>query len=406
MWTKRTGAPAVLLRFFASLKLTVVLFALSIFLIFAGTLAQVDQGIWAVMDQYFRTPVAWIEFKVFFPRTWGEIPGAFPYPGGYLLGAVVLANLLAAHAARFKLSWRRSGIIILHAGLIVMIVSEFVTAFMATEGRMTIFEGSSSNYVEDIRTVELAVIDRSREGDDEVAVIPEARLRAGGLIGDEHLPFDVEVRRYLVNSAIVEATALPDGAPNPANAGYGRGSVAVERPAVSGADPDQEVDAASAYVTLRDKESGEPFGTYLVSQWFGFQDGMAQEVAVGGTSYEIDLRFERSYRDYTMHLIKFSHDKYIGTDRAKNFSSDLRLIDPKNNVNRQVRISMNNPLRYEGETFYQASFLPDNTATILHVVRNPGWLMPYISCAMVSGGLLIHFLLGLTRFLKRRRFES
>ena len=48
---------------------------------------------------------------------------------------------------------------------------------------------------------------------------------------------------------------------------------------------------------------------------------------------------------------------------------------------------MNHPLLYAGETFYQQSFLPGDTGTILQVVRNPGWLLPYISCVMVALGM-------------------
>jgi len=36
------------------------------------------------------------------------------------------------------------------------------------------------------------------------------------------------------------------------------------------------------------------------------------------------------------------------------------------------------------------------------VVQNPGWLIPYISCVVVGIGLLIHFMLMLTRFVRRR----
>ena len=38
------------------------------------------------------------------------VGGSFPFPGGWLLGGLLLANLLAAHLVRFKLSWKRSGI--------------------------------------------------------------------------------------------------------------------------------------------------------------------------------------------------------------------------------------------------------------------------------------------------------
>src|SRR5688500_6880781 len=87
----------------ASLKLTVSLFAMSIFLIFAGTLAQVDRGIWTVMDEYFRTFVAWIDLAIFFPRSWSVPRVAFPFPGGWLIGGLLLANLVVAHAMVFKI---------------------------------------------------------------------------------------------------------------------------------------------------------------------------------------------------------------------------------------------------------------------------------------------------------------
>ena len=48
---------------------------------------------------------------------------------------------------------------------------------------------------------------------------------------------------------------------------------------------------------------------------------------------------------------------------------------------------MNNPLRYEGETFYQASYDPDDGGSILQVVHNPSWLTPYFSCVLVALGL-------------------
>ena len=38
---------------------------------------------------------------------------------------------------------------------------------------------------------------------------------------------------------------------------------------------------------------------------------------------------------------------------------------------------------------YQASFEPDNpNVTILQVVRNPSWLIPYVACGMMTLGLI------------------
>ncbi len=103
-----------------------------------------------------------------------------------------------------------------------------------------------------------------------------------------------------------------------------------------------------------------------------------------------------------MYLHKFRHDLYPGTNTPKNFSSEIRLIDESRNVDRSTVISMNNPLRYEGETFFQASFLERDEGTVLQVVRNPAWTLPYIACTLVSLGMLVHFGTYLVTFLRRR----
>ena len=47
---------------------------------------------------------------------------------------------------------------------------------------------------------------------------------------------------------------------------------------------------------------------------------------------------------------------------------------------------MNNPLFHSGETFYQSRFFPGEKGTVLQVVRNPVWWMPYLSCVIVTAG--------------------
>jgi cytochrome c-type biogenesis protein CcsB len=86
----------------------------------------------------------------------------------------------------------------------------------------------------------------------------------------------------------------------------------------------------------------------------------------------------------------------------KNFSSRLKLVDPANNVDREVLIRMNEPLRYGGETYYQASFKPGDKTTILQVVRTPAWTMPYVACAVGGIGMTVHFGIMLVAFLQKR----
>src|SRR5262249_2663202 len=155
-----------------------------------------------------------------------------------------------------------------------------------------------------------------------------------------------------------------------------------------------------AYLTFQRKEGGESLGTYLVSAWRTNQE---QTVKVDGKSYQIGLRFERIYRPYSLHLMKFSFDRIPGTNMAKNYSSKVRLIDTEQKEDREVLIRMNEPLYYRGETFYQADFdHQTEKKTELQVVRNPGWAMPYIACTLVVLGMLVHFSLHLYGFLLRR----
>jgi len=387
---------ARVLKPIASLRLTVVLFAMAMFLILAGTLAQVDEGIWTVVARYFRSLVVRIEFQLFVPRRIMHIPGAILFPGGFLIAGVMLLNLLAAHIVRFKFTPKRMGIIITHAGVILLVVGEFVTGLAASEGNMAIDEGQSSNHVEDIRSCELAVIDPSSADDDFVVVVPGRMLaRPQASISHSLLPFDIRVDQWMPNSHLLgpmQATAEQRAR---ADSGVGKTVAAVPAAAATGVEG-AATDIPSAYITL--SKGGQRLGSYLVSVYVD----EPQPIEVGGKVYGLALRFKRTYKPYTIHLIHFAHDKFVGTETPRNFSSLVQLSDPQHNVDRKVLISMNHPLRYAGETFYQASFKEGDGGTVLQVVRNPGWLLPYISCALVGGGMLLHFGVKLVPVVRRR----
>lgn len=385
---KATGKLKPLVDFFGSLQLTIALLVLSIFLIFFGTLAQIDQGVWTVVNDYFRSWFVWVDFQMFFPRT-NKVPGSFPFPGGWLLGNLILTNLVIAHFQRFNLSKQKIGLFLIHSGLILLLVGEGVTAIMAEESMMSIDEGSSSNYSEDIRHPELAFVDTRDEKTDQMTVIPEGQLRKQALIQDERLPFDVKVDRFFKNSVM-------ERNPN------GEGFVAKEAPEVSGtAVGGGQIDMPSALITLYKKGTSEEVGSFTTSVWLK----SSHNITAPGEAipYELSLRFARRYKPYSLFLKDFTFDRYPGTEIPKNFASAVQIIDPKNRVDREVKIWMNNPLRYQGETYYQASYKPDESGTVLQVVQNPGWLIPYLSCILVTLGLLLQFGFSLSRSLKRRK---
>jgi hypothetical protein len=401
----RPGPSPILsaLKVLASLRLTVVLFSLSLFLVFMGTLAQMDSGIQTVVKQYFRSWLVFIPFQLFVrlgqvflsvpPGT--EIPGVLPFPAGWTLGSLLLINLLAAHLVRFRMTWRRSGIVLIHGGLAILLASELVTGLFAVEAKMSIPEGSSSNYAYRMQEVELAFVDQSNAESETVVVVPRSKLLQRGVISDPQLPVDIEVMHFWKNADFKQAT---DPSTNPATAGIGLRAIATEareNPGTSSA-----IDIVAMYFKLKDKKSGADLGVYLGTPHPAFPP---DKIEIGGKQYDMSLRWRRDYKPYRIQLLDFQFDRYQGTEIAKNYSSRVRLIDPTNGVDREVLIRMNEPMRYEGETFYQQGFDEQTEkSTVLQVVRNPAWTWPYLACFMVTFGMIVHFGLHLQGFLQRR----
>jgi hypothetical protein len=391
------------LKALASLRLTVFLFVLSMILVFCGTLAMMDQGLFTVLSRYFRSFFAWIPLQtfvrfgqVFFglsPDT--QIAGSIPFPGGWSIGAALLVNLLAAHAVRFRMTWKRAGILILHSGLVLLMVGELVTGLFSVESSMTISVGGSSNYIENFDHLELAFVWPADAKNDNVVVVPDHLIHQGSVIHDDRLPVDIDVVRYLPNTTL--SKEAPAGA-NLATRGVGLERDVIEQPPGRGVDADQKRDMPSAYVALKDKKSGEALGTYLVSPWL-----YPQDAEIGGRTYQLSFRQKRSYRPFTFHLKELRHETYRGTNMAKQYASLVRLTDPSHNEDRDVLIHMNHPFYYEGETFYQVQVQNINgvDTTVLQVIHNPGWALPYIACTMVVLGMIVHFILHLMSFFHR-----
>jgi ABC-type transport system involved in cytochrome c biogenesis permease subunit len=398
----------------ASLRLTVILFVLAIALVFFGTLAQVDEGIFTVLHRYFRSLVAWIPFQalvrfgqVFFGVSKSfEASGSFPFPGGWLIGGLMLVNLLAAHVVRFKLTWKRSGILLIHSGLVVMMLGELVTGLWAVESKMTIAVGEKVNFVDVSNEVELAIIDPSDSKTDDVFVIPGSMLRRGGLIQNGKLPVDVEVVDYMKNSAMQFLRPGAEQTGDVFTTLENQPAKISGRPEGSGVDSEAREDYPSVRVAFRRKGSSEVLASKLLSLWFYPNATQRiylfpqQSIEVDGKHYTVSLRPKRIYKPYSITLKEFHHGVYPGTDIAKDFTSTVELSDPARHEDREAKVYMNNPLNYGWDTFYQSGYFPDNRGTILQVVRNYGRAMPYIACAMVALGMLVHFGIHLLGFLR------
>ncbi|MBL9082238.1 MAG: cytochrome c biogenesis protein CcsA [Planctomycetales bacterium] len=544
----------------ASLKLTIVLFAASIFLVFAGTLAQKEVDVWEVINHWFRVderklflddapyfdireffvriPLQYFCIDLLWPSFLGEPPKdvslAIWFPRGWVLGALMCLNLIAAHTVRFtvqahgkrlwggvgvlalgglvtylaiqsgsskdgvlgpaiiewntvwkllltltsaiaflstvyaryapsyrrverisalvaaivcfvavgagvyytrtegksflepesmRILWqllkgaaaggilllgcvmvfrKRAGIVLLHGGIFLIFVHEMIVGTAHKEAQMTIVEGETSNWTQDVRAPELAIVENG-EKDDRVTKIPSFMLEEGKTIANERLPFDVKIVRYVPNAEL-----RPKGPfePTPATAGLGLSRAVIEMPRASGASSDSRVETPAAYVELLDKKNGgKSLGTYLL--WVALS-GPQQLPEIDGKSYGVWLRFQRDYKPYSITAKEVRADHYVASSRPKNYSSRIQVVDPTRSVDREELIKMNNPMRFAGETFYQSGYneIGGQRITTLQVVDNVGWMLPYMACMIVGVGMLAQFGGVLGRFLDRRQRDA
>lgn len=111
---------------------------------------------------------------------------------------------------------------------------------------------------------------------------------------------------------------------------------------------------------------------------------MIQEVPGGDKSLPEDVFFSFNGLSYQMKYgakiipIPFSVkckdfrlERYPGSNSPSSFESDLTIIDDRNNVNQDHSVFMNNVVDYDGYRFFQSSYFPDESGTILSV--NHDW---------------------------------
>jgi hypothetical protein len=431
------------LKFLSSLRLTVVLLGFGILLVFLGTLAQVHEGTWNAQKIYFQS---WVIVKPFlYHRRWLVV-----LPGGYLIGVVLLVNLILAHfrganwgqrnvgqvlahhvpllALVFLATWvavrspflgmgffiallaldiwmsrsgplkdtytgKKLGINFTHLGVVLLLLGQLATDQLAEETHLSFREGESRAWSEVARQNELVFLSDADGNQDNVVSIPEARVAGKKEIRHEKLPFVVRIKEYAPNCTMRQRGPMVDTKPPPATRGVGTTVVVEPQPEVTDNDS-----VNIPYATVELERGGTNLGVWLAAPRYLRE----QNIEVDGKTWRMAFRPERRYTPFSVQLLKTTHEVYPGTTMPRNFQSRVRIENPK------TGIYMNNPLRYAGLTFYQHQMGRDELdasrgTSTLQVVRNPSWLTPYFGCGAVGYGLARHFLFYLIGFIFKRR---
>jgi hypothetical protein len=360
---------------------TILLILLGLLTWFA-TLEQVEHGLYPTLNKYF-------DWKSVFllPEIKGKMV-PLPLPGGYWVGVVLLINLTLGGVIRIRKGWKHAGNLIAHFGIIFMLVAGGVAHHFSERGNMAVGEGEASNTAEDYfeYVVEVAEIKDGKA--DTIHVIRGEHLtdlEAGKnrLFRLPNMPFDLEIGGYLKNAIPVAITErAPDQGQLVADNYY-----LMERPSEINA----EANTAACYarVVARDGVKSIPF----ILAGASFHPFTVEQ---DGRTFTVDMRKRLWAMPFTVQLDEFTAEFHPGTMKPSKFVSKITRLE--NGGEAKVTIQMNEPMRYEGLTFFQASYGPPGAGpgqkmySVFEVVKNPADKWPEYSLYVVTFGMLITFL--------------
>ncbi|MBF0432521.1 MAG: cytochrome c biogenesis protein ResB [Fibrobacteria bacterium] len=373
-----------LIKFLISYKLTVFCLLWLMVLTFWGTLYQVENGLYITKERMFNS---WIFMA----------GGFFPVPGARIILWLSLVNLTAVTVFRFRYTWKMSGMLLTHVGMLILIIGSGFTLHLAQESSLTLKENQGLNVSNDYHEWELALWSQTQKGnvlDKEVSAMGIKTLANEQELRFDKLGYELTIQNYFSHC---DAFTKKDvsSADKIINAS-GINTLTAKHP-----QPDLSKNIPGIKLSIR--TSSQPDNPQTVMLYGG--ERFPTSVFFGTKKVFLSLRRKRHVLPITVKLLDFKKVDYTGTQMAKSFESHVEITTPS--MKRNVRISMNKPLRYGHYTFYQSSYSQSNGAetSTLSVVRNSGRLLPYIASLVISLGMLIHFCIVMIKFANRKRAQ-
>ena len=358
-------------------KFFVVLIAWLMVLVFFGTIAQKDQGLYLVQLDYFSSWFKWF--------------GPLPTPSAKLTMLIMFINLSGFFFRPNIFNLNKIGITITHAGIMLMLIGSGLTSLFSIEGNMIINEGEKSNFFDNYYVKEFVIIDKTNSDFDDYIIFDELVLTKNSFLESEELPFKIEILDYYVNCNPIRK---PDNQmDNSFYKGMARNFYLQDLPS------QKEYEKNRPGIIYEIFASGDidVDGVYIL--FMG--QPVPQIIDIDNLNFEFKLRPYRTYLPFEIELIDFKKEMHPGTDVAKSYSSDVNLIE--DGISRNTLIEMNAPLRHYDYTFYQASFIEENDiqTTVLATVKNYGRVFPYVSTIIMCIGILFHMLVMVSKRFKK-----
>ena len=328
-----------------------------------GTVSQKWIGLYAALETYF--------YSFYF------MIGILPLPGGLIAMGLVFVNMIVKFIWFSPWSRAKTATNLTHLGVIILLAGGIVSALTRYDGVMGVALDQTESAAQSYEDADFVVRDETRG--DVVLRLPYETLRADDVIAGAQsgLPFDITILDACLNCDIV----LRDPSQAEDWVGPAASMALVDKK------PDKQPENNLQGVSFRIEGTDAADGNYLTFESFPKPPRVEEDEK----AYTLYVERRPHELPFQVQLTAFEKTLYPGTDKAKAYRSDVIIRDGEQTF--AATVTMNNPLRYEGYTLYQSSYyaLPDGTpVSVFSVVRNKGYVFPYVSCILIALGLLLH----------------
>lgn len=350
----------IFFRFISKAKFFCFLILTYIFVLVIGTIEQKNFGLQYAQDTYFNSNLI-----LFFNK--------IPIPGGKLL-LILLCLSLFLRLIMDRWKKKKIGTIILHFGILFLLLGAFASSKFKVEGILILKENCYSNHFLRSDLFYIEVLNKKSQ---------EKYIKQIGInIKDKTFLFNklnINLLKFNGNCKLFKRERFLNKSDTN---GAGRFFLIKDFP--SFVEQEENRIFLKLMVKLDDVEE------------FFFLLGCT---SINYETHDIKINVFKKYEvlPFNLFLSKFEKITYTGTEKVKNYISNL-VVENNSNVIWKSKIEMNKPLRINEYSLYQTSYLEGKErSTVLTVVKDAWNFYPYVSTFLIFLGFLIHLLVSIKK---------
>ncbi len=275
---------------------------------------------------------------------------------------LLLAINLVGNLFRHKLFKKEKlPIVLFHVGFLIILVGAAITRYMGYEGMMHIREGKETNII----TSRSSYVQIKAQLDDKIYHQEIKKYMSKISSNDFQLKLDIDG-----NTAILACSKYLAGEKSKASL----------------------LACNLSYDEKTQKTVLQSLGNSTV--------GKQIDIEISGVKFTLAWGAKVIQLPFSLKLNDFELVRYPGSMSPSSYSSEVTLVDKKENLTMAFKIYMNHILDYKNHRFFQSSYDMDEQGTVLSVNNDPGKLPTYLGYILLALGLILNILNSKSRFRK------